>query len=50
MGTIHCNSCLSVNFTLCADFTRYVSDTLEMECTQSVTKHAEEGNKCKNNI
>lgn len=29
IGTIHCNSCLSVNLTLCADLTRYVNETLK---------------------
>lgn len=28
IGTIHCKSCLSVSLTLCADFTRYVNETL----------------------
>lgn len=31
IGAIHCNNCLSVNFSLWADFTRYVRETLKFE-------------------
>lgn len=29
IGAIHCSNCLSVNFSLWADFTRYVKETLK---------------------
>lgn len=36
IGTIHCSNCLSVNFTLCADLTRYVNDTRHVFINKAV--------------